>query len=115
MNRSSEREQVEVVGSFRHAFQPTQNITIVDLTCDGCKIEGIPAALYQGDRIAVGIEKIGPIHATVQWVRPGVNAGLKFERPLHEAVFKSLLAKLRHQDCSTGYTPLSRSLPVRRC
>lgn len=115
MTRSAPREPVQTTGSFRHAFQPTQNITIVDLTCHGCKIEGIPAGLYEGDRIAVGIANLGPIYAAVRWVHPGISAGLRFEQPLHSVVFTSLLAKLRNQDCSTGYTPVSRTLPVRRC
>tara|TARA_B100000378_G_scaffold183376_1_gene148472 strand:+ start:1202 stop:1549 length:348 start_codon:yes stop_codon:yes gene_type:complete len=115
MKRSASREPVETVGSFRHAFQPAQNVTILDLTCHGCKIEGIPAALYEGDRIKVGIANIGPLHATVRWVQPGINAGLRFEQPLHPVVFQSLLAKLRNQECSTGYTPVSRAMPVRRC
>lgn len=105
MKRSASREPVETVGSFRHAFQPAQNVTILDLTCHGCKIEGIPAALYEGDRIKVGIANIGPLHATVRWVQPGISAGLRFEQPLHPVVFQSLLAKLRNQECSTGYTP----------
>lgn len=115
MTRSAPREPVKTTGSFRHAFQPSQSITIVDLTCEGCKIEGIPAALYEGDRIAVGIGNIGPIYASVRWVQPGLGAGLKFEQPLHPSVFESMLAKLRDEDCSTGYTPMSRKPPVRRC
>ena len=115
MTRSASREPVETTGSFRHAFQPSQNITIVDLTCHGCKIGGIPAGLHEGDRIKVGIGNLGPLFATVRWVQPGISAGLRFEQPLHPVVFQSLLAKLRNQDCSTGYTPVSRALPVRRC
>lgn len=115
MKRSASREPVQATGSFRHAFQPAMKITIVDLTCHGCQIEGIPAALYEGDRIAIGIANLGPIYAVVRWVQPGISAGLKFEQPLHSVVFTNLLAKLRNQDCSTGYTPVSRTLPVRRC
>ncbi|GGD64182.1 PilZ domain-containing protein [Croceicoccus mobilis] len=115
MFRSDPREIVEIHCSFRQGLQALQPIKVTDLTCAGCKLDHVPMEITQGDRIAIRIDTLAPIYGVVQWVKSGMGAGLKFEKPLHPAVFKSMLAKLRSENQATGYTPRSNAAPARFC
>jgi hypothetical protein len=49
--------------------------------------------LRLGEGVWIKFEGIEPQHATVFWVEPPA-AGLQFDRPMHPAVFDSLIRRL---------------------
>lgn len=66
---------------------------LFDLTTAGCKVEFV-ARPRCGDRLWVKCPGLEAIEAKVAWV-DGFTGGLKFVRPLHQAVFESLVSRLK--------------------
>jgi hypothetical protein len=81
--------QVQLRRSAQHNYQ----VQIHDLSPAGCKIEFIERPLLD-ETVWVKFEGIEAIEATVRWTGKAV-VGLHFIRPLHEAIFASLMARYR--------------------
>lgn len=67
-------------------------VRLFDLSPCGCKVE-----LVERLRISEGVwvrsDGLEAVHARVSWVKSPV-AGLRFEHPMHQAVFESLARRL---------------------
>jgi hypothetical protein len=49
----------------------------------------------EGERVLIRFEGLEALEAEVCWVE-GFTAGVKFERPMHPAVFELLIERLSH-------------------
>ena len=65
---------------------------IFDLSPDGAKIEVVERPRV-GEQMMVKFDGLEVLQSEVWWV-DGFIVGLKFERPLHRAVFDLLLARM---------------------
>src|SRR4029078_3478244 len=90
--RQSEPVSVGGEVSLRRMGKGGYQCRVYDLSPDGCKAEMIERPLV-GERAVIRFAGIEPLEAEVRWVE-GPNAGLKFERSFHPAVFDLLLARL---------------------
>lgn len=93
VHRDTERAKVASEVRIRRLGQNNYNVRIFDFSPSGCKVEVVerPRA---GEHVSIKFEGIEPLVAEVCWVE-GFTVGLRFERPLHPAVFDLLLARLQ--------------------
>lgn len=88
-------ERLEVLGeaSLRRDGSSNYRVRVFDLSQEGCKVE-----IVERPGVAEGVwlrfEGLEALHATVVWVAPPL-AGLRFDRPIHLAVFEALMRKLK--------------------
>lgn len=66
---------------------------VEDLSMEGCKTRSLDRPLVN-ERALVKFEGLEPLGGTVQWVLEDF-AGIRFDHPIHPAVFDLLLAKSR--------------------
>jgi hypothetical protein len=66
-------------------------LPVLDISAHGCRVE-LLEAVDQGERMIVRLPALEPLGAQVAWVC-GTHAGLRFDRPLHPAVFDQLLGR----------------------
>jgi hypothetical protein len=71
----------------------TYGVRVVDLSPEGCKVELVERP-RGGERMTIKFEGLEAMDAEVCWV-DGFQAGLRFERPIHRAVFELLMTRLR--------------------
>jgi hypothetical protein len=76
----------------RRIGQTPYKVRIFDLSPEGAKIEVVERPRV-GEQLMVKFEGLEVLQAEVCWIE-GFLAGLKFERPLHPAVFDLLLARI---------------------
>src|SRR5689334_11404041 len=86
--RSASRLKSSVEPGIRRAGVRGYRDRVFDASPAGCKIEfvGRPGI---GERIWVKFDGLDALEGTVRWIA-GHIGGIKFERPLHEAVFERL-------------------------
>ena len=77
----------------RRIGQTPYNVRIFDLSPEGAKIEVIERPRV-GEQLMLKFDGLEVLQSEVCWI-DGFIAGLKFERPLHPAVFDLLLARMR--------------------
>jgi hypothetical protein len=77
----------------RRAGSPNFRVSIRDLSPEGCKIEFVDRPNVH-EHVWVKLEGLEAIEATVCWVGAH-EAGLRFDHPLHPAVFDLLVQKLQ--------------------
>jgi hypothetical protein len=61
----------------------------LDVSIDGCRVE-LVEMVDVNERVIVRLPALEPLGAEVAWVE-GNHAGLRFQRPLHPAVFDQLI------------------------
>lgn len=91
---SQRRSRRVVVGaeiSVRKAGCFNFQLPVLDVSAHGCRVE-LLEAVDQGERMIVRLPALEPLGAQVAWVC-GTHAGLRFDRPLHPAVFDQLLGR----------------------
>lgn len=76
----------------RRVGQNAYHVRIFDLSPDGAKIEVVERPRV-GEQMMVKFDGLEVLQSEVCWV-DGFIVGLKFERPLHRAVFDLLLARM---------------------
>ena len=69
-------------------------VRIFDASPEGCKIEFVERPAI-GERVWVKFDNLEALEGTVRWVDDHTG-GVRFERPLHEAVFERLAAASRN-------------------
>ena len=74
---------VKKLGGFGFQLQA------LDVSAGGCRVELIEM-VNSGEPVIVRLPALEPLGAEVAWVQ-GANAGLRFQRPLHPAVFDQLM------------------------
>lgn len=88
------QERLEVLGeaTLRRDGSSNYRVQVFDISEEGCKVE-----IVERPSVAEGVwlkfDGLEALHATVKWVAPPV-IGLRFDRPIHPAVFEALIIKL---------------------
>lgn len=83
--RDKQRQPLTVIGRVRYGHG-ARDVTILDLTEDGCRFHDRFGRIPPETAITVKIGPVGPIDAIVRW-RDGEYSGIQFMQPLHPAVF----------------------------
>jgi hypothetical protein len=91
--RQAERASVSTEVKLRRIGQPNYSVRMFDLSPEGCRIEVIERPRV-GEQLMIKFEGLEIMRAEVCWIE-GFIVGLKFERPLHPAVFDLLVARLQ--------------------
>jgi len=68
-------------------------VTVSDISPEGCKVELVERPSVD-EHVLLKFDGIEAIDSEVCWVE-GFTAGLKFERPIHPAVFDLMVARLK--------------------
>jgi hypothetical protein len=90
--RANARAEVSSEVRMRRLGQNAYNVRIFDLSPDGARVEAVERPAV-GERVTIKFDGLEALQADVCWVEDFV-VGLRFERPLHPAVFDLLLARL---------------------
>jgi hypothetical protein len=90
--RKSERAQLSIEVMLRRAGQHSYKVRMFDLSPEGCKAEFVERPKL-GEHVWVKFEGLEALEAIVCWVE-GFQVGLKFEMPIHQAVFDMLITRL---------------------
>lgn len=83
--RDKQRQPLTVIGRVRYGHG-ARDVTILDLTEDGCRFHDRFGRIPPNTPVTVKIGPVGPIDAVVRW-REGEYSGIQFSQPLHPAVF----------------------------
>jgi hypothetical protein len=90
--RSHVRLAITADAILRREGGNNYRVRIFDISETGCKVEIVERPSV-AEGVWVKFEGLENIHATVSWIAHPV-AGLKFDRPIHPAVFEQLIARL---------------------
>lgn len=90
--RAAERLSLPAEISMRRPGRPTFTVRICDLSTHGCRCEFVDRPL-ENEQVLVKFDGLEALAATARWIDPPLT-GLKFDRPIHPAVFDMLLARL---------------------
>lgn len=91
--RRSDRAGTSAEVRIRRIGQANYNVRMFDLSPEGCRIEVVERPRV-GEQLMIKFDGLEVIQSEVCWIEDFI-AGLKFERPLHPAVFDLLLTRLR--------------------
>jgi hypothetical protein len=86
--RGAHRLKFVAEAGIRRAGVRGYRVRVFDASRDGCKIEFIERPAV-GERVWVKFDGLEAIEGTVRWIA-GHLGGVRFELPLHEAVFQRL-------------------------
>ena len=89
-NRGTDRYDISIVGRLRTGTG-ARDVTIVDLSEQGCRIYDRMGYLKPGLACTIKIGPIGPVDATIRW-QEAPHSGLLFDRPLYPAVLDHIRA-----------------------
>lgn len=85
------REQIALPAQLRRSSKRAYQVTAIDLSATGCRCEFVDRPQI-GERLWIKFDGLEALQSEVTWVEE-FNAGLRFETPLHPAVFDMLLAR----------------------
>ena len=91
--RRSERVPIEGEVSLRRIGKINYRVRLFDCSPDGCKTELVERPRI-GEHVLVKMPHLESLDAEVCWV-DGFTAGLRFEKPLHPAVFDLMVQRLQ--------------------
>jgi hypothetical protein len=92
--RRSARISLDAEVSLRRPGRTTYKVKVQDASPHGCRVEFVERPAL-AERAWIKFEGLEPLEATVCWVK-GFAAGVRFEKPIHPAVFDELVARLKH-------------------
>ncbi|MFA7603640.1 MAG: PilZ domain-containing protein [Novosphingobium sp.] len=87
--RRASRAGVLIPATCRTATGRRGDVTIVDLTAQGCRLFTRAVPLSAGLRLRIRPQDFESLPGVVRWVRQGF-AGIEFDRPLYEPVAEHL-------------------------
>jgi hypothetical protein len=90
--RQSERVATAAEVVMRRLGKTNYRVTVEDLSPHGCKLQLVERPAV-GEQVLVKFDGLEVLESAVCWV-DGFMAGLKFERPMHPAVFDLLVERL---------------------
>jgi hypothetical protein len=90
--RASERAEVAAEVRLRRLGQNNYSVRIFDISPEGCRVETVERP-RPGEQLMIKFNGIEALESQVMWVDEFI-AGVKFNRPLHPAVFDLLLSRL---------------------
>lgn len=87
-------ERISLAGdvSLRRLGQNSYRVKVSDLSPEGCKVELVERPRI-GEHLLIKFEGLEVLDAEVCWLE-NYLAGLRFEKPIHSAVFELLLKRL---------------------
>jgi hypothetical protein len=91
--RKSSRRSLSAEARLRRPGGATYLIRVSDLSPEGCKVELIDRPAI-GEHVFVKFEGLEVLEAEVCWIE-GPLGGLRFETPIHPAVFDMLVERLK--------------------
>jgi len=91
--RQNERISIAADISLRRLGQNSYRVKVSDLSPKGCKVDLVERPRIQ-EHVLVKFDGLEVLDSEVCWV-DGYVAGLRFEKPMHPAVFDLLLQRLR--------------------
>lgn len=90
--RAHDRRAIAGSASLRRMGRKEYQTRLFDLTPNGCKVEFIERP-RPGELLWVKLDGLSNVEAAVRWV-DGFYGGVEFVRPLHGAIFDSLIGRL---------------------
>ena len=91
--RISNRFAITADVSLRRLGMANYGVRVVDLSPEGCKVDLVERP-RSGERMLIKFEGLEAMDAEFCWIE-GLQAGLRFKRPIHPAVFDLLITRLR--------------------
>ena len=91
--RRSERISLSADVTLRRRGMTSFRVTVSDISPEGCKVELVERPSVD-EHVLLKFDGIEALDSEVCWVE-GFTAGLKFERPIHPAVFDLMVARLK--------------------
>jgi hypothetical protein len=91
--RKSERHSLSADARLRRLGGAVYLVRVSDLSSHGCKVELIDRP-REGEHMFVKFEGLEVLEAEVCWV-DGSSGGLRFETPIHPAVFDLMVQRLK--------------------
>jgi len=90
--RGNERIALTAEVLMRRLGKSNYSANVFDMSLDGCKVEFIERPRIE-EHVLIKFAGLEILDAEVCWVE-GFRGGLRFEKPIHPAVFDMLLARL---------------------
>jgi hypothetical protein len=90
--RRHDRIDIEADATMRRAGKLGFRVRLFDVSPAGCKTEFIDRPDL-GDQVRLKFDGMDSLEGTICWVA-GSKAGVRFERPIHDAVFALLVERL---------------------
>lgn len=90
--RRSDRVSLSADVTLRRRGMTSFRVTVSDVSPEGCKVALVERPSVD-EHVLVKFDGIEAMDSEVCWVE-GFTAGLKFERPMHPAVFDLMVARL---------------------
>jgi hypothetical protein len=90
--RGSARVAADWTIVLRGLGRTSLDVRLTDISTGGCQVEA-SGALNDGDHLVARLPGLEPLGAKVAWT-DRCSAGLRFDRPLHPAVFELLLTRI---------------------
>ena len=92
IERKADRRTAGMEAQLRRIGHISYSVTLRDISHDGCQVDLVERPAI-GEVMKVKLPGLGTMEARVRWVDNYI-AGLKFERPMHLAVFDLLLQRM---------------------
>ena len=90
--RRTERVGLNAEVALRRSGQLNYRVRVFDASPHGCRLEFVERPQLE-ERVWVKFDQLDAIEGIVCWV-DGFRAGVEFAKPMHQAVFDSLAARL---------------------
>jgi hypothetical protein len=90
--RQGERVPLDTAVDFRRAKEHRFEVRMHDLSAHGCKV-ALPERVGRLQTVWISMPGLETLQSQVCWASEWV-AGVKFDRPMHQAVFDHMAAKL---------------------
>jgi hypothetical protein len=91
--RRGERESLTAEVSLRRLGKLNYRVRVYDISPEGCKVELVDKPRLE-EHVLVKFEALEALESEVCWI-DGMAAGLRFEKPIHPAVFELLVERLK--------------------
>jgi hypothetical protein len=91
--RRVDRTALAAEVSLRRLGKLNYRVTVFDVSPEGCKVELVDRPRLE-EHVLIKFDGLESLEAEVCWIE-GPTAGLRFEKPMHPAVFDLLVARLK--------------------
>ena len=102
--RDEDRTAVSIAGRCRAGDRDVQEILVMDLASQGCRVLGLSVGVTKSDPLELWLGEVGPVAARLKWVKRG-SLGVEFDIPLEAEVLERLAAA----DPKPNVLPMRRS------
>ncbi len=102
--RADERSAVSISGRCRAGDRDVQEVVIMDLAAQGCRVLGLSVGVTKNDPLELWLGDAGPFAARLKWVKRG-SLGVEFD----EQIDAEVLERLATTDAKPNVLPMRRS------